>query len=187
MQRTQNTTDEELMLQLANGKLDAAAVLFQRYRVNLYNFFLRQGIAPEASEDLVQNLFERLIKYRQSYRKGMAFRAWMYQIARNVQADWQRKGKKMPQDDIQQHENNSNLKEFGIGFGSEQEENLVLMEKAMQQLPPDQLEILLLTRYQKMKYAEVGELIGCSEGAVKLKVFRALQQLRSLYFKLEQL
>jgi DNA-directed RNA polymerase specialized sigma24 family protein len=54
-------------------------------------------------------------------------------------------------------------------------------------LPPEQLEILLLTRYQKMKYAEVGELIGCSEGAVKLKVFRALQQLRSLYFKLEQL
>ena len=50
--------------------------------------------------------------------------------------------------------------------------NLVMMEKAMQQLPPEQLEILLLTRYQKMKYAEVGELIGCSEGAVKLKVFR---------------
>jgi hypothetical protein len=56
MQRTPNPTDEELMVQLAGGKLDAAALLFQRYKVNLFNFFLRQGIAREASEDLVQNL-----------------------------------------------------------------------------------------------------------------------------------
>ena len=183
MQRTPHPTDEELMVQLADGKLDAAAVLFQRYKVNLFNFFLRQGIARDASEDLVQNLFERVIKYRQSYRKGMAFRAWLYQIARNVQADWQRKGGKMIQEDISQYENRPEVHDIGLG----REENLMLMEKAMQQLPPEQLEILLLTRYQKMKYAEVGELIGCSEGAVKLKVFRALQQLRSLYFKLEQL
>lgn len=185
MHRTPNQADEELMVQLAEGKLDAAAVLFQRYRVNLFNFFLRQGIAREASEDLVQSLFERVIKYRQSYRKGMAFRAWLYQIARNVQADWQRKGGKMPKDDLSTFENRSEPTD--LGFNLEREENLVLMERAMQQLPPDQLEILLLTRYQKMKYAEVGELLGCSEGAVKVKVFRALEQLRKLYFKLEQL
>ena len=89
----------------------------------------------------------------------------------------------MIQEDSSQYENRPELPEMGLG----REENLAMMEKAMQQLPPEQLEILLLTRYQKMKYAEVGELIGCSEGAVKLKVFRALQQLRSLYFKLEQL
>lgn len=185
MHRTPTHTDEELMVQLAEGKLDAVAVLFQRYRVHLFNFFLRQGIAREASEDLVQSLFERVIKYRQSYRKGMAFRAWLYQIARNVQADWLRKGGKTSKEDLSGFENQSERAD--LGFSPEREENLVLMEKAMQQLPPDQLEILLLTRYQKMKYAEVGELLGCSEGAVKVKVFRALEQLRKLYFKLEQL
>ena len=73
-----------------------------------------------------------------------------------------------------------------MGLGFEREENLAQMEKAMQQLPKDQLEILLMTRYQRMKYMEVAELLGCTEGAVKLKVFRALQQLRSLYFKLQK-
>jgi RNA polymerase sigma-70 factor (ECF subfamily) len=37
-----------------------------------------------------------------------------------------------------------------------------------------------------MKYAELGQLLGCSEGTVKVKIFRALQQLRTLYFKLEK-
>lgn len=187
MQRTSNLNDEELMGQLAADKLDAVAVLFQRYRVSLFNFFLRQGLAREASEDLVQSIFERVIKYRQSYRRGMAFRAWLYQIARNVQADFQRQGSNKVKEDISKYENHLELSENGLmGLGFEREENLAQMEKAMQQLPKDQLEILLMTRYQRMKYMEVAELLGCTEGAVKLKVFRALQQLRSLYFKLQK-
>jgi RNA polymerase sigma-70 factor (ECF subfamily) len=183
MHRTPELSDEDCMTQLSTGKLDAAALLFQRYQRSLFNFFLRQGISAEASEDLVQNLFERVIKYRQTYRQGMPFRAWLYQIARNVQADWQRQGKRLPQQELDAGA--MELPEHNPSF--EQEEDLHRMEKAMQKLAPEQLEILLLARYQRMKYAEVAELLGCSEGAVKLKVFRALQQLRSLYFKLEQL
>ena len=74
------------MRALADGELDAAAVLFRRYQVPLFNFFLRLGFAREMSEDLTQTVFERVIKYRESYREGMSFRTWVYQIARNVKA-----------------------------------------------------------------------------------------------------
>jgi RNA polymerase sigma factor (sigma-70 family) len=61
-----------------------------------------------------------------------------------------------------------------------------LLSMAMDRLPEDRREILLMSKYQDKKYKEIGEIIGCSEGAVKVKVFRALQELRALYKQLEK-
>ena len=57
---------------------------------------------------------------------------------------------------------------------------------AMDRLPEDKREILLLSKYQEKKYKEIGEILGCSEGAVKVKVFRALEELRAVYKQLER-
>jgi len=65
-------------------------------------------------------------------------------------------------------------------------EDLQQLERAMQNLPDMQREILVMTRFQKMKYGEVAEILQCSEGAVKVKVHRALKQLRHIFFKMEK-
>jgi RNA polymerase sigma factor (sigma-70 family) len=57
---------------------------------------------------------------------------------------------------------------------------------AMDRLPIDKREVLLLSKYQEKKYHEIGEILGCSEGAVKVKVFRALQELKEVYKQLEK-
>ena len=67
-----------------------------------------------------------------------------------------------------------------------QAEDLQQLEQAMQQLSAMQREILVMTRFQKMKYGEVAEILQCSEGAVKVKVHRALKRLRDIFFKMEQ-
>ena len=180
-------TDEALMAQLATGELDAAAVLFRRYKAGLFHFFLRMGFPRDTSEDMVQTVFERIIKYRQSYRTELRFRAWMYQIARNVQSDQFRQQPGTSGNDFSSFENREAGQEKPVSQVLETEETVAQLEKALKQLPADQLEILLLTRYQGLKYAEAGMVLGCSEGAVKLKVFRALQQLRMLFFKMEKL
>ena len=54
----------------------------------------------------------------------------------------------------------------------------------MAHLPHDKRELLLLSRYQRLKYEEIAQLLGCSVTAVKLRVHRAMKDLRAVYFKL---
>lgn len=77
--------------------------------------------------------------------------------------------------------------EGNVSESIEKREQLEALEKALHLLTDDQREVLLLTRYQKLKYEEVGRLLGCSEGAVKVKVYRAIRQLRTIFFKLDKL
>lgn len=175
-------TDEELMGALAGDGLDAAAELFRRHHKRLFNFFLRMGFDRANAGDLVQTVFERVIRYRHSYQGGALFRTWMYQIARNVQKDEQRKRS------ILRHQAADMVEapETPAPATPDNPEQITQLENALRQLPEEHREVLLLTRYEGLKYAEAGEILGCSEGAVKVKVFRALQQLRIIFFKLEK-
>jgi RNA polymerase sigma-70 factor (ECF subfamily) len=64
-------------------------------------------------------------------------------------------------------------------------EDLNLLRKAMAALPEDKREILLLSKYQEKNYKEIGEILGCNEGAVKVRVFRALHELKAMYHRIE--
>jgi len=81
---------------------------------------------------------------------------------------------------------------YRLGHEENQEGEMQIMEKntmlqlAMDRLPADKREILLLSKYQEKKYKEIGDILGCSEGAVKVKVFRALQELKVVYQQLEK-
>ncbi len=176
-------TDEQLMEQVSQENLNALSVLFDRYQVPLYNFFYRQNYDGAFSEDLVQTVFERILKYRQSYVSGMTFRSWMYQIARNAKTDHYKKQYRISDfvqpDDLV-------IATASIEESMADAEDLQQLERAMQHLPDMQREILVMTRFQKMKYGEVAEILQCSEGAVKVKVHRALKQLRHIFFKMEK-
>lgn len=174
-------TDEQLMEQVSQENLAALSVLFDRYQVPLYNFFYRQNYDGALSEDLVQTVFERILKYRQSYVTGMTFRSWIYQIARNVKTDHYKSRYKIS-DFVQPDE--LKITTTSIEQKLTQQEDLQQLELAMQQLPAPQREILVMTRFQKMKYGEVATILQCSEGAVKVKVHRALKQLRQIFFKI---
>src|SRR5437016_7465072 len=83
--------DEDVMLQVRDGAGEMLGVLFDRYQTPLFNFYSKLTGDRTLSEDLVQEVFLRILKYRQSYRPGTPFRAWIYQIARNARIDHFRK------------------------------------------------------------------------------------------------
>lgn len=176
-------TDEQLMEQVSQEHLDSLAILFDRYQVPLYNFFYRQNYNGPLSEDLVQVVFERILKYRQSYVSNMSFRSWIYQIARNAKADHYKQQQRIS-DFIQP--DNLEIKIDSIENSLTQREDLQQLKSAMAKLPDTQREILVMTRFQKMKYREVADILQCSEGAVKVKVHRALKELRNIFFKIEK-
>ncbi len=86
-------TDNELMEAVRDGRVEKLAVLFERYQTMLYNFFLRLTGNRAASEDLVQEVFVRVLKYRAGYLGDSRFNVWLFQIARNAHIDHLRKQK----------------------------------------------------------------------------------------------
>src|SRR6266849_11075808 len=133
-------------------------------------------LAPD--EDLVQEVVLRILKYRQSYRPGTPFRAWIYQIARNARIDHFRK---FPREVTFEPEMLPPV--FPTDSAQEQQE-VELLQRALQQLPEEKREILLLCRFQELKYEEIAALLGCELNTVRTRIHRGLQELRKTFHQL---
>src|ERR1044071_8050137 len=81
-------TDETLMHAVREGDLAKLGSLFDRYHLPLFDFLNRMTGNRHAAEDLVQEVFLRVLKYRASYRDGSPFEPWVFRIARNARADY---------------------------------------------------------------------------------------------------
>jgi RNA polymerase sigma factor (sigma-70 family) len=172
--------DETIMLRVKEGALADLATLFDRYHVRIYNFFLKLTFDREISQDLTQNLFYRIIKYRQTFEgKENSFKPWIYQMARNIHADHFRQQKKNNERVKRMNNNHDNISESKNSFN---EDDFVRLEDALLKLRPEQREILVLSRYQGMKYDEISKIKNLSVPAIKVQVHRTLKELRKIYF-----
>jgi RNA polymerase sigma-70 factor (ECF subfamily) len=171
--------DEDVMLQVRNGEVEMLGVLFDRYQTLLYNFYTKMTQDRAVSEDLVQEVFLRILRYRQTYRPGTQFRTWMYQIARNTRLDQVRKTR--PETSLVSEP----VARTSRCDSAEQLQETETLRRALMQLPEDKRELLVLTRFQELKYEQIAKLLGCEVGAVKVRVHRALQQLREVFHQLE--
>ncbi len=173
-------SDEALMSSVRDGRRGDLAVLFERHHVRLYNHFLRLGGSRPAAEDMVQELFVRLLKYRHTWENRARFTTWMYAVARNVHIDQlQRRRPEIPLDDSPEP--------AVSGEGErllERAQETSLLELALRRLPLPKREVLLLSRYQEMSYGEIARLTGRSEGAVKVLAHRAVNDLRRIFLEL---
>ncbi len=178
--------DNALMEKVRDGDLDRLSLLFERYKRPLYGFFYGMNKDQELSEDLVQNTFMRILKYRHLFRGDGDFKTWMFHIARNVSHDHFRKNKIKNSERLENWEERLGHDENQYSEMRQTEEKEMLT-MAMDKLSEEKREVLLLSKYQERKYKEIGEILGCSEGAVKVKVFRALEELRVIYRQLEKI
>ncbi|MHB9027495.1 MAG: RNA polymerase sigma factor [Candidatus Latescibacterota bacterium] len=176
------TDDHDIMIAVRDGEIRQLGVLFQRHSKHLFNFFLAGIGNRDASEDLVQDVFLRMLKYRHTYRDSANFMVWMFTIARNVRTDYYRK-KGSANEPIEYRDDYA-----GHNPGSEEtigeEDEARLVRKALARMPDDSRELLVLSKFKNMRYREIGTLLNCSEGAVKVRVFRAMQELKAMYHTL---
>lgn len=178
--------DHELMIAVRAGEIRRLGDLFERYHRRLYGFFLRLTNQAPVSEDLVQIVFYRILKYRHTYRDEGKFSAWIYHLARKVAADHFRKNAStpIPTDPaglIELPDTASPPSETAATT-----EDITLLRAALADLPLDQREVLVLSRLQHLDYKEIARLLDCSVGAVKVRAHRALKELRTLYFKIRR-
>jgi len=181
--RMESLSDSAIMEKVRDGQVEKLAILFERHHVKIFNFFLRLTGSHNLSEDLVQDVFIRILKYRSTYEGKGKFTVWMYRVARNVHVDHLRKNKGTYNLEDQFEEPES--KEDSPMHALEQKKDKELIQKALSQLPVKKREALILSRFQDMKYKEIAELFGCREGTIKASIHRAVKQLGEIYLELQ--
>lgn len=177
-------TDNDLMIEVRDGRIERLAVLFERHQTMIYNFFLRLTGNRALSEDLVQEVFMRILKYRSGFQGDGRFNVWLFQIARNVHIDHLRKRKgELPLDE-QFAEAPDSAPLPDAAYEADREADLV--RRALERLPLQKREVLVLFRYQNLKLREIADLLGCRVGTVKAQVHRALKDLGRIYGELAE-
>ncbi|MEW2920875.1 sigma-70 family RNA polymerase sigma factor [Muricauda sp. ANG21] len=168
-------SDEILMQKVAEGNLDLLKILFDRHHKHVYNFLYKMSGDSMLSEDLTQDVFYKLIKYRSSYKNG-AFVSWLFTIARNnLRGHFTRNHKS--------HEDVNSLTYKLVEVESTNLEDYSQLEFALSQLNPSDRELIILNRFKEIRYEELAEIMGSTPGAIKTKVCRVLQKLKKIYLE----
>jgi RNA polymerase sigma-70 factor, ECF subfamily len=171
--------DDMALAQAGEGSNEAFGVLYERYVSRIYNYiYYRTGNQADA-EDLTARVFFRAMHHIKNYQnRGLPFSAWLYRIAHNLVANWHRDNSRRPEITLdegmivhhqgQEHPENVLLK-------SEERERLLRM---IRRLPPDRQQLLILKFVEHQSNAEIGQIMGRTEGAVKSLYHRTLLSLR---------
>jgi len=178
-------SDHALMLKVKQGDLEKLGLLYHRFSRRMFGFFFRLTGDGMTSEDLVQNVFMRMLKYRHTYSDTGRFETWAFKLARNVHHDHYRKnGRYSYQANMTDWEHKlkdeKNVETIQAG-----KDELDILTRALSALDSEKRELIELTRFQKMKYVEVGKMLGISETAVKVRIHRIMKELRKNYVRLD--
>jgi len=175
-------TDEQLMHQVKNGKLGCLRTLFEKYQTPLYRFFLRNGRDQASAEDMVQNVFERILKYRNSFGADKKFKPWAYSIAYNISKDEYRKRSNYQVEDELDHHS---IQQDNVMHKIIRNETLSQAKRALAKLSAEAQEIIWLNWNEKMRYKEIGDVMGMTESAARVKAHRAIKKLQEEFQKLD--
>jgi RNA polymerase sigma-70 factor (ECF subfamily) len=175
-------SDSEVLKFAADGDNQAFGELYDRYVSRIYNYiYYRTGNQHDA-EDLTARVFYRALRHITNYQdRGLPISAWLYRIAHNLVANWHRdnsRRKEIPLDDGYNVLKQSGLPpEAALERTEEQEELLQVLRR----LPEERQQLIILKFVEHLPNAEIGRIMGRTEGAIKSLYHRTLIALRDEY------
>ena len=170
--------EEDALTHASQGDRDAFGLLYERYIDRIFNYvYYRTGNLHDA-EDLTARVFQRAMNHIKNYTdRGVPFSAWLYRIAHNLVANWHRdrsRRQEIPINDVPVLPSKGDHPERNLVRSQEQSTLLRLIRR----LPPERQSLLILKFVENMSNAEIGAMMGRSEGAVKSLYHRTLLALR---------
>ena len=170
--------EEEMLVRAARGDREAFGALYEHYVERIFNYvYYRTGNLHDA-EDLSARVFQRAMNHIHNYTdRGVPFSAWLYRIAHNLVANWHRDRSRKQE---------IALSELPVVPSSEERPEAVLVRsqdqdslmRLIRQLPAERQTLLILKFVEDLSHAEIGQIMGRSEGAVKSLYHRTLLALR---------
>ncbi len=174
------------MQKVRDGGLETLGVLYERHRTRLLNFFVRLTGDEHLSEDLVHEVFLRMLKYRHTFADRSRFTGWMYQVARNVHFDcWRKRRNEVPLESAEPDGREVfPSPEPAPDLTVNAHEEAGLLQQALSALPVELREVLVLSRFEHLRYEEMAEVLNCTVGAVKMRMHRGLKELKETFTKI---
>jgi RNA polymerase sigma-70 factor, ECF subfamily len=174
----QELSDEDALTKAIEGDGEAFGVLYERYVTRIFNYiYYRTGNVNDA-EDLTGRVFFRAMRHIRSYnQRGLPFSAWLYRIAHNLVANWHRdnsRRKEIPLDDGLMSFSGGSHPEHELMQAEEQDSLL----KVLRKLPAERQQLLILKFVDHLSNAEIGQVMGRTEGAIKSLYHRTLLSVR---------
>lgn len=172
------------MRAVRGGDVARLGILFERYHRPLFDFLARMTGDRAAAEDLVQDVFVRVLKYRATFKDEGRFETWVFRIARNARADWfrARGTKETVLDEAAGHASPGPATDDRLARNCD----VACLERALLMLRDDKRELIVLARYRGMTHEAIAELLGIEAGTVKVRIHRAVNELREIFLRLSE-
>jgi RNA polymerase sigma-70 factor (ECF subfamily) len=183
-------TDEALMAAYQKGDVAAFGELVARHEKRLWNFLRRFVRDNATAEDLLQEVFLRVVKSAVQWQPSAKVSTWLFTIARNLCTDQARRAEFRQAESLDQAkagDEGSGLRRIdrvAANSGDAEREAMgreiaSLVDRAVGELPVEQREVFLMREVMDMSFAEIAAQVGASEPTVKSRMRYALQRLRS--------
>jgi RNA polymerase sigma-70 factor (ECF subfamily) len=181
----QAVSDEQLIEWVANGDPSCLGTLVERYHRSVYQFCLQMTRNPAQAEDVVQEVFIKVLRKAGGFRNQGTFKAWLFNIARNATLDYFRNN--------QRHRNMATLDEHAESqlvdhHSAEQAasgmQKIRILEQALSRLPEPFQEVIWLGRFEFGTFEELGQALGCKASTARVRMHRAMQQLNLAFAEL---
>jgi len=168
-------SDETLAVRAEQGDQEAISVLVRRHSPGLYGFIQRYQPDRDDADDLLQETWIRAVANLDRFDPKRRFSTWLFQIALNLCRDRARRDQVRSRfrRDVQE------MQQEKTRVTVEEKVDARKVVRAIEALPPQQKEALLLRYYQGFSEGETSEIMGCPKGTVKSRLHQAVQALRS--------
>jgi len=170
-------TDEELMRAYVGGDHAAFKELFARYAPMLMRLTMRHLRSRELAREVVQQTFFQMHAARHDFRQDRKLRPWVFTIAMNLVREHYRKKKRRKEAALDEAREPATVEERGP---IEKRQRAQLLRAAMQRLPDSQREVVELHWFDERPFAEVAQIVGSTEGAVRVRAHRAYKKLKEM-------
>ena len=171
-------SDEILVTEVLQGNTEAFAHIVDRYKVQIYNLMYRYSHTTEGATDMTQEVFCRAFERLNKYQQRSQFFSWLYTLALNYAKDWQKKKnnrrRKLAQFSAETEKNESTSAHSLLEVDQEMDS----LNEALATLPDDRREMVVLRYRHECSIKELAEIFDLSESAVKMRLHRALEDLR---------
>lgn len=172
-------TEEGLMAAYCKGDRGAFEQLFALLGPRLHGFFMRSFKSPAVADDLLQTTFMNVHRARSQFRQDLPVRPWVFAIAARVRLDEYRRRKRLIEDSASEELTASEMSQpVDAELSLEGGDRAAIVRAALEALPESQRAIVHLHRFEGMTFVEIARVLEITEGAVKLRAFRAYERLR---------